>query len=78
MGTSKPKDISMIARIGLYRQCLMEEILNINTESLKIPKGQSEAVNWMTDNSIDKRKREKNNDIQNITQKLKIEQDEPH
>jgi len=42
--------------------------------SLKIPKGQSEAVNQrMTDNTMAKKKKDKrtNNDLQNITQKTK-------
>jgi hypothetical protein len=39
-------------------------------KSLKIPKGQSEAVNHKTDNAMAKRKRT-NNNLQNLTQKTK-------
>jgi hypothetical protein len=40
---------------------------------LKIPKGQSEAVNQRTDNTMSKKDKRTNNDLQNITQKTKYQ-----
>ena len=52
--------------------CVVYTIIKIFVkERLKIPKGQSEAVNRRkTDNTMVKRKRT-NNDLQNTTQKTK-------
>ena len=46
-------------------------------KSMKIPMGKSEAVNQRTDNKMIKRK-STNNDLQNTTQKTKIEQHNPY
>jgi len=59
----------------------VKEIILGKMKSLKIPKGYSEAINQRrTDNTMAKKKKYKrtNNNLQNITQKLKIEQHKPH
>ena len=50
-------------------------------KSLKIPKGKSTSVNRRTDNTIAKIKKKNiriNNDLKNITHKLKMEKHAPH
>ena len=54
--------------------------LNRNKKSLKIPKGQSEAVNKRTDNTMTKKKKDKktNKIYKTLHGKLKIGQHEFH
>ena len=60
-------------RVSLYN--------NKNTKkNLKIRKAYSKAVNLRTDNTMAKRKKDKrtNNDVQNTTEKIKINKHEAH
>jgi len=47
-------------------------------KSLKIPKGSSEAVNRLTDNTIAERKKDKTVIYKTLHTKLKIQQHEPY
>ena len=47
-------------------------------KKLKIANGLSESENRMTDNAIARERKKTKSDLQNTTQKTKIEQDEPY
>ena len=68
------KTIVLLDQIYNYKVYSPFPLFDFCKKSLKIPKGQSESVyRRRTDNTMIKKDKRTNNDLQNIHEKLKIE-----